>query len=86
MRDAEKTNTLKERIVKLIENITYKTFIYTSRGLFEKDKLIFICQMAIQVYRRKKISETYYWNFNRIINKFRLHCVNTHMYVDNNNR
>jgi len=34
----------------LIENITYKTFIYTSRGLFEKDKLIFICQMTIQVH------------------------------------
>jgi len=49
MRNAEKADTLKERIVKLIENITYKTFIYTSRGLFEKDKLIFICQMTIQV-------------------------------------
>lgn len=49
MRNAEKANNLQERIVKLIENITYKTFIYTSRGLFEKDKLIFICQMTIQV-------------------------------------
>jgi len=43
-------NVLKERIAILIENITYKTFIYTSRGLFEKDKLIFICQMTIQVH------------------------------------
>jgi len=49
MRNAEKADTLKERIVKLIENITYKMFVYTSRGLFEKDKLIFICQMTIQV-------------------------------------
>jgi len=49
MRNAEKADTFNERIIKLIENITYQTFIYTTRGLFEKDKLIFICQMAIQV-------------------------------------
>lgn len=49
MRNAEKADNLNERIAKLIENITYQTFIYTSRGLFEKDKLIFICQMTIQV-------------------------------------
>lgn len=49
MRNAEKADNLNERIIKLIENITYQTFIYTSRGLFEKDKLIFICQMTIQV-------------------------------------
>jgi dynein heavy chain len=50
MRNAEKADTLSKRIVNLIENITYKSFIYTSRGLFEKDKLIFICQMTIQVF------------------------------------
>lgn len=49
MRNAEKADNLNERIIKLIENITYQTFMYTSRGLFEKDKLIFICQMTIQV-------------------------------------
>lgn len=49
MRNAEKADNLNERIIKLIENITYQTFVYTSRGLFEKDKLIFICQMTIQV-------------------------------------
>lgn len=49
MRNADKADTLSKRIVNLIENITYKSFIYTSRGLFEKDKLIFICQMTIQV-------------------------------------
>lgn len=51
MRNAEKADTLNERIVNLIENITYQTFIYTSKGLFEKDKLIFICQMTIQVIK-----------------------------------
>lgn len=49
MRDAEKADTLNKRIVNLVDNITYQTFIYTSRGLFEKDKLIFICQVTIQV-------------------------------------
>lgn len=49
MRNAVKADKLIERIVNLIENITYETFIYTSRGLFEKDKLIFICQLTIQV-------------------------------------
>lgn len=49
MRNADKTDILNERIVNLIENITYQTFIYTSKGLFEKDKLIFICQLTIQV-------------------------------------
>ncbi|CAI6373183.1 unnamed protein product [Macrosiphum euphorbiae] len=49
MREAEKADTLHKRIVNLVDNITYQTFIYTSRGLFEKDKLTFICQVTIQV-------------------------------------
>lgn len=49
MRNADKADILKKRILNLIDNITYQTFIYTSRGLFEKDKLTFICQMTFQV-------------------------------------
>jgi dynein heavy chain len=49
MRNSEKADTLKQRILNLLENITYQSFVYTSRGLFEKDKLIFITQMVIQV-------------------------------------
>ncbi|XP_025202252.1 dynein beta chain, ciliary-like, partial [Melanaphis sacchari] len=49
MNNAEKADTLKKRIANLVDNITYQTFIYTSRGLFEKDKLIFICQVTIQI-------------------------------------
>ena len=30
-----------ERVENLIDTVTYETFVYTSRGLFEKDKLIF---------------------------------------------
>ncbi|VVC32244.1 Hypothetical protein CINCED_3A002285 [Cinara cedri] len=59
MRNSEKADTLNERIVNLIENITYQTFIYTSRGLFEKDKLIFICQLTIQIQlQSQKIKPT----------------------------
>lgn len=50
MKNAEIADTLNKRINNLIDNITYQTFIYTSRGLFEKDKLIFICQVTIQVH------------------------------------
>ncbi|VVC42146.1 Hypothetical protein CINCED_3A009485 [Cinara cedri] len=54
MRNADKSDTLKGRIINLIDNITYQTFIYTSRGLFEKDKLIFIVQMTIQIQIQAK--------------------------------
>ena len=36
------------RVVNLIDCITYSVFMYTSRGLFERDKLIFSTQMAFQ--------------------------------------
>lgn len=67
MRDAEKADTLNKRIVNLVDNITYQTFIYTSRGLFEKDKLIFICQVTIQVHIQI-YDYIYYMNF--ILNNF----------------
>lgn len=37
------------RVGNLIECITYSVFQYTSRGLFECDKLIFASQMTFQV-------------------------------------
>jgi dynein heavy chain len=40
---------LKERCAILIESITYQVFVYTTRGLFEKDKLIFTAQMTFQI-------------------------------------
>jgi hypothetical protein len=36
------------RVGNLIDCITYSVFMYTSRGLFERDKLIFLSQMAFQ--------------------------------------
>lgn len=40
---------LPERVVNLLDCITFSVFMYTSRGLFERDKLIFMTQMALQI-------------------------------------
>lgn len=48
---AEKAENVKERVEHLIDSITYSAFMYTSRGLFERDKLIFTSQVAFQVGR-----------------------------------
>ncbi|KAJ8682461.1 hypothetical protein QAD02_018253 [Eretmocerus hayati] len=37
------------RVAELIERITFSVFMYTSRGLFECDKLIFASQMTFQI-------------------------------------
>ncbi|XP_073997627.1 dynein beta chain, ciliary-like isoform X3 [Rhodnius prolixus] len=41
--------TAQDRVRNLMDNITFCAFMYTSRGLFECDKLIFMCQMTIQI-------------------------------------
>ena len=46
---AEPSDVVKERVERLIDSITYSVFMYTSRGLFERDKLIFTSQVAFQV-------------------------------------
>lgn len=46
-----------QRVLNLIECITYSVFMYTTRGLFECDKLIFTSQMTFQILlARKEIS------------------------------
>ena len=42
---------VKIRVNNLTDCITYCVFMYTTRGLFEADKLIFTAQMAFQVNR-----------------------------------
>lgn len=49
IRKADPSETVTIRISNLIECITYSVFQYTTRGLFECDKLIFMSQMAFQV-------------------------------------
>lgn len=46
---AEPAEEIKQRVVNLIDSITYSAFIYTTRGLFEKHKLIFTSQMVFQI-------------------------------------
>ena len=44
-----KGKTLQEHVQNLLDSITYMVFMYTSRGLFECDKLIFLAQMSFQI-------------------------------------
>ena len=46
---AESADEVRLRVINLIDCISYSVFMYTSRGLFECDKLIFACQMTFQV-------------------------------------
>ena len=51
---AESSDDVKQRVETLIDCITYSVFVYTARGLFERDKLIFTAQVAFQVLMKKK--------------------------------
>ena len=46
---AEPSDDVKIRVNQLIDSITYSVFMYTTRGLFERDKLIFTTQVTFQV-------------------------------------
>ena len=46
---AESADAFTKRVANLIDSVTYLIFTYTSRGLFESDKLIFLCQLTLQV-------------------------------------
>lgn len=50
---AEPDEALKQRVSNLIDSITSSVFQYTTRGLFECDKLTYIAQLAFQVGKRK---------------------------------
>lgn len=40
---------VRQRVSNLTDEITYSVFMYTARGLFERDKLIFLAQVTFQV-------------------------------------
>jgi dynein heavy chain len=40
---------LKERVANLIDSITFSVCQYTTRGLFECDKLTYLAQLTFQV-------------------------------------
>uniref|UniRef100_A0A8C8YTJ5 Dynein axonemal heavy chain 17 n=1 Tax=Prolemur simus TaxID=1328070 RepID=A0A8C8YTJ5_PROSS len=45
---------VRQRVSNLTDEITYSVYTYTARGLFERDKLIFLAQVAFQVLSMKK--------------------------------
>uniref|UniRef100_A0A7M4FBW4 Dynein axonemal heavy chain 11 n=1 Tax=Crocodylus porosus TaxID=8502 RepID=A0A7M4FBW4_CROPO len=51
---ADASEDIQVHISNMTEAITYSTFLYTSQGLFEKDKLIFLAQTAFQILLRSK--------------------------------
>ena len=46
---AEPAEEVKARVLNLIDCITFSVFVYTTRGLFERDKLTFTSQLTFQV-------------------------------------
>ncbi|NWU53608.1 DYH17 protein, partial [Dromas ardeola] len=48
------SDDIKQRVINLTDEITYSVYMYTARGLFERDKLIFLAQVAFQVLAIKK--------------------------------
>ncbi|NXE96762.1 DYH17 protein, partial [Menura novaehollandiae] len=44
----------RQRVINLTDQITYSVYMYTAQGLFERDKLIFLAQVAFQVLAIKK--------------------------------
>jgi dynein heavy chain len=51
---AVKSDEIKGRVANLLDSISYMVFMYTSRGLFECDKLIFMAQMTFQILLTSK--------------------------------
>ena len=51
---ADPADDVQQRVNNLIACITYSVFVYTTRGLFERDKLIFTAQVAFQILLKKK--------------------------------
>lgn len=46
---AQQADDLETRVRNLLDNITFCVFVYTSRGLFERDKLVFLFLITLQV-------------------------------------
>ncbi|KAJ8713922.1 hypothetical protein PYW08_007542 [Mythimna loreyi] len=46
---AEPADELDKRVANLLDSITFAVFMYTSRGLFEKDKLVYLFLITLQV-------------------------------------
>uniref|UniRef100_A0A4W6EVU6 Dynein axonemal heavy chain 11 n=1 Tax=Lates calcarifer TaxID=8187 RepID=A0A4W6EVU6_LATCA len=60
---AEACEDVKSRVNTLIDCVTYSTFNYISRGLFERDKLTFTAQLAFQLLLMSKEIDVRELNF-----------------------
>ena len=49
----KKCNSLEDRCAALMDTITYVIFAYVTRGLFEKDRLIFSSQLTMRIMGRR---------------------------------
>lgn len=49
VQNADASSDVKTRVNMLIDCITFSTFNYINRGLFERDKLTFAAQLTFQV-------------------------------------
>ncbi|XP_037074053.1 dynein beta chain, ciliary-like [Pollicipes pollicipes] len=65
MSKAEPAEEVKDRVENLIDSVTYSVFMYTTRGLFECDKLIFTAQMAFQILLESK--EIHYYELDFLL-------------------
>lgn len=57
----EPEDAISDRINALTESITYAIFLSTCRGLFERDKLVFIMQMVLQIFHKIISPEEVYY-------------------------
>jgi len=55
---SEESDDVKQRVLILIDSITYSTSLYTTRSLFEQHKLIFTSQMVFQILLTNKEIDT----------------------------
>lgn len=46
---AEPADDLEVRVRNLLDSITFSVYVYTSRGLFERDKIVFLFLITLQV-------------------------------------
>lgn len=62
MDQAEKDNDLDKRLANLIEGITKDVFRNVTRGLFEKDKILFAFLIATSINKNAKIISEELWS------------------------
>uniref|UniRef100_A0A671UPK5 Dynein axonemal heavy chain 11 n=1 Tax=Sparus aurata TaxID=8175 RepID=A0A671UPK5_SPAAU len=63
MERAEWDEDVKTRVLTLTEAITYSVFLYTSQGLFERDKLTFLSHTAFQILLKQGLIDDQEFDF-----------------------